>query len=307
VESLPDRWQAGNMNDYERVARVIDYLASHHRDQPDLTTTAAEAGLSPFHFHRLFSQWVGITPKDFLQALTVKHVKELLRKGETVLDASLEAGLSGPGRLHDLCVGLEAASPGELKSGGEGWAISYGFADTPFGCCLIADSPRGICHLSFVSSTNEKETFELREAWLRASFKRDDAVAEQIAEQVFRRAINGNSRPALRAFVKGTAFQVRVWRALLQVGPGSLTTYGRLAAVIGLPSAARAVGSAVAQNPVAYLIPCHRVIRETGVVGEYRWGTTRKRAIIACETAPGMQKASAQTRQPECAVDMLLR
>ncbi len=270
------------MNDYERIAQVIRFLDERHVEQPDLPTLAERAGLSRFHFHRLFSAWAGVTPKDFLQCLTLAHAKELLRDGESILEVALESGLSGPGRLHDLCVNLEAASPGELKSGGEGWRISFGFAESPFGKCLIAESPRGLCHLSFVE--NEKTALAgLQKDWPQAKLKRDDSAAEKIVEQVFRQRAGSEPGVPLRAFVRGTPFQVRVWRALLQVQPGTLTSYGRLASAIGKPTAARAVGAAVGQNPLAYLIPCHRVIRETGVIGDYHWGTVRKRAIIAWE------------------------
>jgi AraC family transcriptional regulator of adaptative response/methylated-DNA-[protein]-cysteine methyltransferase len=232
----------------------------------------------------LFSAWAGITPKDFLQCLTLAHAKELLRRGESILDAALDAGLSGPGRLHDLCVSLEAASPGELKLGGEGWTISVGFADTPFGTCLIGKSPRGICHLSFVESENEAAALaEIQEAWPGARLRRDDKAALRLADRVFRRSTN-RKRAALRAFIRGTPFQVRVWRALLQVPSGTLVTYGSLATAIGQPAAARAVGSAVGKNSLAYLIPCHRVIRETGMIGDYRWDPIRKRAILAWES-----------------------
>ena len=243
--------------------------------------------MSQFHFHRLFSTWAGVTPKDFLQCLTLAHAKELLREGESILDVALESGLSGPGRLHDLCVNLEAASPGELKSGGAGWTISFGFAESPFGKCLIAESPRGICHLSFVEN-EEAETAlaALQNDWPQAKLKRDDSAAARLAARIFARPADSHSRPALRAFVRGTPFQVRVWRALLQVQPGTLTSYGRLAGAIGKPAAARAVGAAVGQNPLAYLIPCHRVIRETGVIGDYHWGQIRKRAMIAWESSP---------------------
>ena len=300
------------MNDYERIAQVIRFLDARHVEQPDLATLAKGVGLSPFHFHRLFATWAGVTPKDFLQCLTLVHAKELLRDGGNVLDAALESGLSGPGRLHDLCVTLEAASPGELKSGGAGWTISSGFADSPFGKCLIAESPRGLCHLSFVD--NEKAALAgLRNDWPQAKLKRDEAAAARFAEMIFSpsppkrgegdfirkqsasspqpapplgRRGSRSEQPSLRAFVCGTPFQVRVWRALLQVQPGTLTSYGRLANAIEKPAAARAVGTAVARNPLAYLIPCHRVIRETGVIGEYHWGPLRKRAIIAWESSP---------------------
>ena len=177
------------MNDYERIARVIRFLDASHVEQPDLTTLAGRAGLSPFHFHRLFATWAGVTPKDFLQCLTLAHAKELLRDGESILDAALESGLSGPGRLHDLCVNLEAASPGELKSGGAGWTISFGLAESPFGKCLIAESPRGLCHLSFVE--NEKSSMaELQQDWPQAKWKRDDAAAAQLAARFSRDRMN---------------------------------------------------------------------------------------------------------------------
>jgi AraC family transcriptional regulator of adaptative response/methylated-DNA-[protein]-cysteine methyltransferase len=273
------------MNDYERIAGVIRYLDEHHAEQPDLAVLAKRVGLSPFHFHRLFSAWAGVTPKDFLQCLTLSRVKESLQAGKSILDSALEAGLSGPGRAHDLCVNLEAASPGEMKSGGAGWTLIAGFAETPFGTALLAEGPRGICHLAFVESENKAAAWnELHENWPNARLRRNDSVAAKSATRIFTRS-PGRSRPALRAFVQGTPFQVRVWRALVRVPSGGLTTYGRLAALVGNPSAARAVGSAVGANPVAYIIPCHRVIRETGVIGEYRWGQIRKRALVAWENA----------------------
>lgn len=274
------------MNDYERIALVIRYLDERHTEQPDLTTLAQYAGLSPFHFHRLFSAWAAITPKDFLQCLTLSHAKALLRKGDSVLDAALTAGLSGPGRLHDLCVSLEAASPGELRSGGEGWTIFVGFADSPFGRCVVGESPRGICHLSFVESEDDQTALAVLQAsWPKARLHRDDSAASRLVVRVFERPVRSHSRPALRGFVRGTAFQVRVWRALLRVQPGTLISYGRLAAAVGKPAAARAVGAAVGRNPLAYLVPCHRVIRETGAVGDYRWGPVRKRAMVAWESS----------------------
>lgn len=275
------------MNDYERIARVIRYLDERHTEQPDLATLAEYLGLSRFHFHRLFYTWAAITPKDFLQCLTLSHVKELLRQGKSVLDASLISGLSGPGRLHDLCVTLEATSPDELKSGGEGWTISGGFADSPFGRCLVGESPRGICHLSFAASQDGRaEWAALQGLWPRARLERDDSAAARLAATVFTRPGQSDARPVLRAFVQGTPFQVRVWRALLHVAPGTLVSYGHLASILGQPTAARAVGTAVGQNPLAYLVPCHRVIRATGVLGDYRWGRVRKRAVMAWESAP---------------------
>jgi len=274
------------VNDYERIALVIRYLDERHTEQPDLATLAEYVGLSQSHFHRLFSAWAGITPKDFLQCLTLSHARELLQKGKSVLDVALISGLSGPGRLHDLCVTLEAASPGELKSGGESWTISAGFADSPFGRCLVGEGPRGICHLSFVESEDGgAELSELQENWPEARLHRDDSAASRLAYRVFERPARSHSRPALRAFVQGTEFQVRVWRSLLQLQPGKLVSYGHLASALDRPGAARAVGTAVGRNPLAYLIPCHRVIRETGVIGDYRWGHVRKRAILAWESS----------------------
>ena len=274
------------MNDYERIARMIRYLDEHHTRQPDLAELAAVAGLTRFHFHRLFSRWAGVTPKDFLQCLTLAHAKQLLHEGNSILDAALAAGLSGPGRLHDLCVNLENAAPGEVKSGGAAWSITAGFAESAFGICLVAEGPRGICHLSFVEAGSENAAWSgLRNDWPRAHWRRNDSAAAEIVGRMFTLPTGRRPEPPLRAFVNGTAFQVRVWRALLQIPPGQLTTYGRLANALGQPAAARAVGTAVGQNPIAWLIPCHRVIRETGVVGEYRWGRVRKRALLAWESA----------------------
>ena len=274
------------MNDYERVARVIRYLDERHADQPDLNTLARQVGLSRHHFHRLFTSWAGITPKNFLQCLTLAHAKGLLQDGKSVLDASLDAGLSSPSRLHDLCVTLEAASPGEMKSRGEGWTIMAGFADSPFGKCLIGQGPRGICHISFVESNQEEAGLaEVQACWPRARTERDDAIIGQLADRIFHRAAIKDSSTPLRAFVRGTQFQMRVWRALLKVQRGTLVSYGGLARILNQSNAARAVGSAVGQNPLAYLIPCHRVIRETGALGGYRWGEVRKRAILAWENS----------------------
>lgn len=273
------------MNDYERIARIIRYLDETHGEQPALEDLAAQAGLSRHHFHRLFARWAGVTPKDFLQCLTLAHARRLLRTGASVLDASLDAGLSGPGRLHDLCIKLEAATPGEIKSGGAGWTVTTGVAESPFGRVLIGLGPRGICHLAFIDSLQADGAMgALRAAWPRAGLLRDDRKAQALATQIFEVPADEGGSRALRAYVHGTPFQVRVWRALLRVPPGRLVSYGRLARAVGHPNAARAVGMAAGGNPLAFLIPCHRVIRETGVLGGYRWGETRKRAMIARET-----------------------
>lgn len=274
------------MNDYERIARVLRFLEKSRAAQSGLATLAKQAGLSPFHFHRLFSRWAGVTPEDFLRCLTLSDAKARLKRGESVLDAALGAGLSGPGRLHDLCVRLEAATPGEITSGGAGWTIAAGFAETPFGTCLVAEGPRGIAQLSFPPSTKwANATVAIREDWPRAKLRREDAVARKWAARLFGKAKKNPGRKPLHAVVRGSTFQVRVWRALLRVPAGSLVSYGRLARAAGCPGAARAVGTAVGQNRLAWLVPCHRVIRETGALGNYRWGPVRKRAMLAWEGA----------------------
>lgn len=295
VATTQNAWHHEPMDDYERIARVIRRLNRDRIGQPSLGDLASSAGLSPFYFHRLFTRWAAITPKDFLQCLTLSHAKVRLREGASVLEASLDSGLSGPGRLHDLCIHLEAASPGEWKSGGVGWTLSAGFVSTPFGRGLLVESPRGICHLSFVDPGAENKSLaDLRKDWPEAKIRRDDALAAKLATRIFRRT---RTRPGLRAFVRGTAFQVRVWRALLQVSKGTVVSYGNLAAAAGCPAAARAVGTAMGHHSLAYLIPCHRVIRETGVVGQYRWGSVRKQAILAWERATRLTEKSADRQR----------
>ena len=275
------------MNDYERIANVIRFLDRHHTEQPDLAELAAAAGLSPFHFHRLFSTWAGVTPKDFLQCLTLEHVKQLLRDGGNVFDAAIDAGLSGPGRLHDLCVTLEAASPGEMKNGGAGIEIDYSFTETPFGEALIAETKRGICHFSFVDVGGRDRVRNLLISdWPNAKLNRNDSRIAELSAKIFASTARPSSDRPLRAFVRGTTFQIRVWRALVQIPIGSLTTYGRLAEAIGQAKAARAVGSAVGANPISFIIPCHRVIRETGALGNYGGGRIRKRVMVGWELSP---------------------
>ncbi len=275
------------MSDFERIASVIRYLDEHHVEQPSLSYLAEQVGLSQFHFQRLFKHWAGVTPKDFLKCLTLSEAKRALRAGRSVLDAALDVGLSGPGRLHDLCVTMEAASPGEVRTRGDGWTIKAGLAESPFGKCLIGESPRGICHLSFVESEDrEAHASVIQTDWPLARVEWTRDVADVVAT-LFDHSANASPRSSLRVFVRGTKFQVRVWRALLRVPRGTLTSYGRIAESLGDRRSSRAVGSAVGQNRLAYLIPCHRVIRETGMFGEYRWGTTRKKAMIAWERAGG--------------------
>ncbi len=266
------------MNDYERIARIIRLLDERPEPAPSLEALAAEAGLSPFHFHRLFEHWAGITPKNLLRCLTLEEARNRLRRGASVLDATLDSGLSSPGRLHDLCLRLENATPGEIKSGGAGWTLHAGVAMSPFGPCLLATGPRGLCHLQFLEDEHAGWD-ELTRRWPAAQITPDPAQAADLARSIF----SGPPAKPLRACVAGTPFQIRVWQQLLLLPPGHFTSYARLAADAGFPKAIRATGTAVGANPLAYLIPCHRVLRQTGALGGYRWGTDRKRLILAWE------------------------
>ncbi|MGB7541350.1 MAG: methylated-DNA--[protein]-cysteine S-methyltransferase [Burkholderiales bacterium] len=268
---------------YRSVACAIEYLRDHAREQPRLAEIAAHVGLSEFHLQRQFSAWAGISPKRFLQFLTKEYAKEALRRCEDVLEAAYAAGLSGPGRLHDLLVTCEAVSPGEHRALGEGVVIAYGFHSTPYGEGLIASTARGICRLSFIDrGGREAALAELRAAWPRARLDPDQAATARLIASIFRPA--NNVKP-LHLWVKGSNFQIKVWEALLRIAPGELVSYQDVASAVGMPRASRAVGSAVAANPVAILIPCHRVIRKAGDFGDYRWGLTRKHALIAREAA----------------------
>jgi AraC family transcriptional regulator of adaptative response/methylated-DNA-[protein]-cysteine methyltransferase len=276
------------VNDFERIAKVIRYLDENHLEQPSLNVLATAAGLSESHFHRLFHRWAGVTPKDFLQCLTVEHAKQRLRESANVFESALEAGLSGPGRLHDLLVTIEAASPGEFKSGGDGLTIEWGMAESPFGLCSVGWNRRGVCHLAFHDAEeNAAAPAELRQSWSQAELKRNDSTARVQAKHIFN--ANVSSAAPLRAFVRATPFQLRVWRALVRIPEGSVVSYRAMAGATGSPLASRAVGTACGSNPIAFLIPCHRVIRETGVVQGYRWGSTRKRALLAWESGRARQ------------------
>src|SRR5579883_1900069 len=268
------------MTPYDRIEKVIRYIGERHREQPRLETLARVAGLSVSRFQRVFSRWAGATPKDVLKLVTNEHAKELLRRSRDVLSASLETGLSGPGRLHDLLVTVEGVSPGEFKSRGAGLTIRYGFAPSPFGDCLIALTPRGLCHLAFVDSGREASLRQLRARFPKARLARDASAAGRLARSVF-----GPSRSRMKLALAGTPFQLKVWEALLRLPAGRLASYGDVAAAVGRPKAVRAVAGAVARNEVAFVIPCHRVIRDSGIVGGYRWGPARKRAMLAWEAS----------------------
>lgn len=275
------------VSDYTRVEKAIRFLDANRHAQPSLTTVARHVGLSESHFQRMFTRWAGISPKRFLQHRTSQVVKRLLREHRNVLDVSYEAGLSGPGRLHDLIVNAEAVTPGEYQRGGDGLTVRYGFHPSPFGECLIAVTPRGVCHLAFVHPVSRRDALErLRLAWPRAECVADQSATRAVAARAF--PPPGSTRqPALALHVKGTNFQLKVWEALLRVPDGAVTTYGEIASAVGNPKASRAVGTAVGSNPISYLIPCHRVIRSTGELGGYAWGPDRKRVMLALEAVRG--------------------
>lgn len=271
--------------DYARVEAAIAFLENDFERQPSLGEIAAAAGLSEFHFQRLFSRWVGISPKRFLQFLTKEHARQLIQGSESVLTAAYDAGLSGPGRLHDLMVACEAVTPGEIRQRGRGLAIAYGVHPSPFGPCLLAVTERGICNLRFVPPGGEDAMTEwLAAQWPAARLRHDPARTAPLVPQVF--PFEPGPAPApLHLFVRGTNFQIQVWQALLRIPLGRAVTYEDLARHIGLPRAARAVGNAVGRNPIPFLIPCHRVIRKMGVFGHYGEGPARKKAILGWEAA----------------------
>lgn len=271
-------------SDYQRVAHAIDYLETNFRRQPGLDEIAASVHLSKYHFQRLFKEWAGISPSQFMQFLTIEYAKQRLVESQSVYDTSLDVGLSGAGRLHDLFVTFEGITPGDYKKRGSGVQITYGLHDTPFGVCLLASTERGICSLNFVSNGEMTAKERLRTDWPQAELIEDSLQTQVIVNQIFSSLPGRQSRP-FHLLLKGTNFQVNVWRALLSIPPGAMVSYQDVAAYIGKPNATRAVANAIAHNPVGYLIPCHRVIRKSGDVQGYRWGTTRKRAILGWEAS----------------------
>ena len=284
--------------DFARIARAIAFIDANFQAQPRLASIAAAAHLSEFHFNRLFRRWAGVTPRQYLAFVTARAARGALLGSRSVLDAALAVGLSGPGRLHDLMVTLEAATPGQLRAHGAGVVLSAGFAETPFGCTLLAATARGLAHLSFVEPGGEGAALAaLAQQWPEAHVLRDEAAARQLAQRIWGA---GDAHTELRLHVKGTNFQLKVWRALIEVGALAPTTYGALARAVGSPAAARAVGAAVGANPVAWLIPCHNVLRADGQLGGYHWGTERKRAMLAWQELgrPGLRAAApAASRQ----------
>ncbi len=257
------------------MTRAIEFIEAEYERQPKLAQIAKAVGLSEFHFNRLFRRWTGLTPKQYLAEVTSRAAGAALRGEQSVLSAAHAVGLSGGGRLHDLTVTLEAMTPGEIRSGGEGVTIRHGVADTPFGTAFFADTPRGLCRLAFIDGPDDgSELRQLRLAWPNARLVRDDARATTLVETIW-----GQKPATLPLAVCGTNFQVQVWRALLELDGGESVTYSALARKLGLPKGARAVGNAVGANPIAWVIPCHRVLREGGKTGGYRWGVARKQMI----------------------------
>ena len=269
--------------DYDVVRRAIAHIRGNWRSQPEIETIAHAAGVSATDLHHLFRRWFGLTPKAFLQALTLNHARELLRSSASVLDAAYEVGLSGPGRLHDLFVTHEAMSPGEWKAGGEGLTITYGFHPCPFGMALVMITPRGLAGLALADAGKERAALkDMRARWPNAKYVEDFAATAATARRIFDPALWRKDQP-LRVVLIGTDFEVRVWERLLDIPMGRLETYSGIAAKVGDRKAARAVGAAVGKNPICFVVPCHRVVGKDGDITGYHWGITRKRAMLGWE------------------------
>jgi AraC family transcriptional regulator of adaptative response/methylated-DNA-[protein]-cysteine methyltransferase len=270
-------------DDYAVVRQAVAFISERWRAQPEVEAIAHACGVTPDELHHLFRRWAGLTPKEFVAALTLDHARKLLRDSASVLDAAYEVGLSGPGRLHDLFVTHEAMSPGEWKAGGEGLTLSYGFHPSPFGIALVIATERGIAGLAFADHQQEAPALDdMRRRWPRAQFREDAARTAPLAQRIFEPRLWQRDRP-LRVVMIGTDFEVRVWETLLKIPIGRATTYSDIATKIHAPKAARAVGAAVGKNPIAFVVPCHRVIGKSGDLTGYHWGLTRKRAMLGWE------------------------
>lgn len=271
---------------FNRIAEAIDYLSQNFKQQPPLSEVARKVHVSPFHFQRMFSEWAGVSPKRFLQFLTIDYAKSLLKDQDaTLFDAAFETGLSGTGRLHDLFISIEGMTPGEYKNGGAALSINYSFAESPFGNILVAATPKGICHMAFADD-DQSALDALRQRFPKASFRQMTDRIQQNALFIFSQ--DWSRLDQIKLHLKGTAFQLKVWETLLKIPSGRLSTYRSIAREIQSPNALRAVGSAIGQNPVAFIIPCHRVIQSSGTFGQYHWGAARKTAMIGWEAAQGM-------------------
>ena len=268
---------------YNRIAEAIEYIKNNFKDQPNLDEVAKQVHLSPFHFQRLFSEWAGTTPKKFLQYISIEHAKKLLKDQQaTLFDTAFETGLSGTGRLHDLFVTIEGMTPAEYKNGAKNLSINYSFAESPFGNLIVASTSKGVCHMAF-DDDETNALNNLKQKFPNATFQRKSDLIQQNALFLFQN--DWSQLPEIKLHLKGTQFQLKVWETLLKIPMGQLATYGGIARQIGRANASRAVGTAIGSNPVAFLIPCHRVIQSSGNIGGYMWGNTRKTAIIGWEGA----------------------
>lgn len=269
--------------DYRRVEQALIYISENPGNKPSLKELSASSGLSEYHFHRVFTRWAGISPGRFIKYLTKEHVKKILLNSKNILDATYRSGLSSSSRLHDLIVSTEAVSPGQLKSGGKSLNMYYGVHPSPFGRCLIAVTDKGICHLSFLTEDSGKsEVDELKLEWSSARIVRDQYLTAKFIERIFNKNLK-DIPERLNLYIRGTNFQLKVWEALLKIPPGFMLSYEDTALIAGRPDAVRAVASAVARNPISFIIPCHRVIRKMGVIHNYRWGKEKKLAILGWE------------------------
>jgi len=270
------------MTDYERIEKAIIFLKQNFKEQPGLDAVARHIHVSPFHFQRLFKDWAGVSPKKFLQFISIEYAKGLLKQNLPLADVSFETGLSGTGRLHDLFINIEGMTPGEFKNGGEALQINYSFAETAFGDAIIASTTKGICHIAFVKE--EKNGIEnLQHFFPKANLSQKTDRIQQDALRFF--TGDWNDLQKVKLHLKGTAFQLKVWQSLLRIPFANIATYASIAEDIKSPSASRAVGTAIGNNPVAFLIPCHRVIKSSGIIGDYHWGTNRKTAMLGWEAA----------------------
>ncbi len=273
---------------YNRIASAIEYIRQHFKEQPHLDEVAEKVHLSPFHFQRLFTNWAGVSPKKFLQYISVEHAKQILKeKQATLFDAAQDTGLSSTSRLHDLFVNIEGMTPGEYKNGGEQLSIQYSFASTPFGKIIVASTPKGVCYMAFTED-EQQAILDLQHHFPKATFKTAHDAMQENALHIFTN--DWTKLDQIKLHLKGTDFQLKVWEALLKIPMGDLSTYGSIAASIEKPNASRAVGTAIGSNPIAFLIPCHRVIQSTGTFGGYMWGPTRKAAIIGWEAAKSQKE-----------------
>jgi AraC family transcriptional regulator of adaptative response/methylated-DNA-[protein]-cysteine methyltransferase len=278
--------------DWRRIGRAIHFLTARYTEQPRLEDAADAVGLSPFHFQRLFTRYVGVSPKSFIGHLTLEHAKRELANGASVMDAAIDSGLSGSSRLHDLSLKIEAMTPGDYAKGGRGLSIEYGFADCPFGRVLVMATAKGVCGLAFGDEGEDARMLaDMTSRWPRADFAENTKRAEEIAQTIFEH----DGKTEIGLHLLGTPFQIKVWEALLKIPEGKMTTYGTIATRLGDAKASRAVGTAVGRNPVSWLIPCHRVLGSDGALHGYHWGLVRKRSMLAMEAARSAERQSPRT------------